>query len=241
MMFMNDPIAADKARSDERYTQRFALSEIKDGERVINHDKLSDVLVQRCGAPLPLAGHTLREYLEGPNRKHQKAAEQVKEFMMQTTQPFSSHGLYMSGLPRTGKTSLAVAAMRMGLRKGLCVRFVSADSFIRFYQDRIELSKNAQEFDDVGERLDSWNRERWYLERVYDILVFDDFGRMTTAEYFANELHPLIRHRYEAGLRTIITSNVTKGEVPAMIDDRMREFLRSEYTEIKFADDAVVA
>ncbi len=111
----------------------------------------------------------------------------------------------------TGKTHLAVSILRE-CGKG---RFIS----------------QARLMTCVSERYDDRNRPDVVCEcEQVSLLVIDDLGISRGGADVETVLHRILTHRYDEGLPTIITSNLTIHEFSNVVGDRMMDRFR-EYME----------
>jgi DNA replication protein DnaC len=119
------------------------------------------------------------------------------------------------GLPGSGKTWLAVAALRYVLAEGLfapaAVRFIGE----RAYLDGLK-SGFARDGAPVATRALPANDPR----RV-PLLAFDDLCSTRATDWTVGELAALVEDRYAQGLPTIFTSNVSPDALGAALDGRI--------------------
>lgn len=235
MSYLFDPLAAAKRRNDIRYSQRYLMSKIVDGVRDVDWTKLTDA-VHAAGAPAPLAGASLKMFFDSNHK-----VDVANELAAMVRGESDKYGVVLSGRPRTGKTSLAIAAMRYALRHALCVRFVGYEEYIRLMQRRLDLQKSGSSGDEYLTLMEEWEQDRYDLERVYDLLVIDDYARINAPEFLVQDFHTLLRHRYDAGLYTIIVSNMTREQLIKVMNERLTAFLRSEFHQFAFDESAVIA
>jgi hypothetical protein len=103
--------------------------------------------------------------------------------------------LYLYGPPGTGKTHLAVALGRALVETGAIAsaRFVRVPSLIR----RLRASFDDRDALDLADYL-----------RGADLLILDDLGAEHGTAFTASTIEGLYAERIDAGLRTILTSNL---------------------------------
>lgn len=235
MTYLFDPAAAEKRRNDIRYAQRFRMSKLVDGVREVDWSQLTNA-VHAAGAPAPLAGASLKMFFDSNHKVD--VADALAEMVRGES---DKYGVVLSGRPRTGKTSIAIAAMRYALRHGNCVRFVSYEEYLRLLQRRLDIQKSGSTGDEYLSLMEEWEQERYDLERVYDLLVVDDYARITAPEFFTQDFHTLLRHRYDAGLYTIVVSNLSREQLREVMNERLSAFLRSEFRQFGFDEASRIA
>lgn len=159
------------------------------------------------------------------SEKHVKAADYVRKLITDNAE--SKKGLHLTGATRTGKTSLAVAALRLAASNAKTVRFLTHERFSAHIRERVLASQLR--LSDVDQWMDEWQEMSWLLTSVYEVLVLDDIGRSGTPDFVRDEVAGLVRHRGDADLLTILTSNLTSDQFGAQYDERFIEYLRTEY------------
>ncbi|WP_158812904.1 ATP-binding protein [Streptomyces rimosus] len=138
-------------------------------------------------------------------------------------------GVMLSGDPGRGKTTEACAAL-----VSVCTRYKVDGHFIRF-SDYIEaktrhISTSSKVDKGLGGELALAAVERFEeLEaRLYSVplLVLDDVGKehRTASGYATGQFTTLLRHRYDAMLPTIVTTNLRGGEWAAVYDESAASF-----------------
>lgn len=149
-------------------------------------------LIARCaeaGLPPPDEMWTLEQF-------PQRTAEQIATYRaLLTWKP--PRWLYMYGLMRLGKTTLAQALALKALRRGMTVRFESVDGWIDHLKAGIGRGEEQED-------LINW------LAR-FDFVVLDDIGASRLTEFSAKSLKLLLDYRLTRQLTTVFTSNRSMG------------------------------
>lgn len=126
--------------------------------------------------------------------------------------------LFLSGGTGRGKTHLAVAILREQIRAG------HSNMLFRYIPDLILELKNT--FDSGAE---THITERDIIDRYseYRLLVLDDLGVEKSTEYAVATLETIVDKRLRNMFPTIVTSNLTIGEVETEISPRLASRLAS--------------
>lgn len=188
------------------------------------------------GAPARLAQWSKHGIDESGEAKQMEAIARLAELIdaIAVGERPQKAGALLVGNTSTGKTTIAVAALRVAIRRSLTVKFFNYEAFIEFHQKRLEMSKNADRFDDFADRMDEWHRHQWLARKIYDIVVIDDIGRVADVpNIFKQEVHSLLRARFDAGKFTIITTNLSP-EAWRSWDERMADFVQREFMVVGF-------
>ena len=110
------------------------------------------------------------------------------------------NGLFIAGLPGTGKTHLAAAIANELLAKGvpvICMTMIDLLTRIReTYQKSIEFEGDVLA-----------------LYKKVDLLIIDDIGKETPTDWAISTIYNIVNGRYEAALPTIVTTNYSKDEL----------------------------
>lgn len=125
--------------------------------------------------------------------------------------PFATAtNLLLAGEPGTGKTGLAIAALRRVHDNGIyTVRFANVP-------DWLELMRPSE----FPERRAEAEQIRRACERC-GLLCLDDLGAEKPSEWVTSQIYAIINVRYDAGLPVIVTTNATRRDLAAMYGDRV--------------------
>lgn len=157
------------------------------------------------------------EYYSGEDLKHFRAARRSCErFVEEFDSVFRN--LYLYGTVGTGKTMLSVCTARALLEKGKSVLYFSAASL----------------FDRLADcTFGSWTREglRELTADLYgcDLLIIDDLGTEFTNAFVASQLFTCISERGLSRKPTIISTNLSLGDLQARYSDRVFSRITSSY------------
>lgn len=128
----------------------------------------------------------------------------------------TGRGLILQGKVGTGKTTLAIATLRMAVQRGIRCLFVNNISL----NDKLLNLLNS-------DRKELANYDK--LLRTVPLLVIDDFGAESdrnSKSWLVEKMESIIGERYDRMLPTIITTNLTKDEIKARYNERIYDRLR---------------
>ena len=134
--------------------------------------------------------------------------------------PSSGKNLLLIGKTGTGKTHLSTAIAKAVIEKGFSVLYDSTQNILSaFESDKFRSPRDESEF-----------KSDKYLET--DLLILDDLGAEFTTQFTVSCLYNLLNTRYNRGLSTVISTNLSDEELQAKYEDRIFSRLIGQDTEI---------
>ncbi|MBQ7332752.1 MAG: ATP-binding protein, partial [Clostridia bacterium] len=128
--------------------------------------------------------------------------------------------LLLIGKTGTGKTHLSTAIAKTVIEKGFSVLYDSTQNILSaFESDKFRSVKDDSEF-----------KSEKYLET--DLLILDDLGAEFTTQFTVSCLYNLLNTRYNRGLSTVISTNLSDEELQSKYEDRIFSRLVGQDTEI---------
>ncbi|MDR2532785.1 MAG: ATP-binding protein [Oscillospiraceae bacterium] len=144
--------------------------------------------------------------------------ERNKNFCKEYAENFHlpCEGIIMQGKTGLGKTHLSLAVARTVISKGYSVIYGSAPDLLRKIGN--ERFKSDSEADTMG------------LIQIADLLIFDDLGAEIENQYYVSDFYNLLNSRINAGLPTVISTNLDRAQLKKRYDDRiMSRFTTMEW------------
>ncbi len=115
-------------------------------------------------------------------------------------------GILMRGATGLGKTHLSLSVADVVLKKGYSVVYGSAPDLLR------RMEKEHFDFNSGDNTLD--------LLQKTDLLIFDDLGTEFLSQFVNSVLYNIINSRINAGLPTIVNTNLTLSEITDRYGER---------------------
>jgi DNA replication protein DnaC len=135
---------------------------------------------------------------------NQQAIVEVREWV--NCDAGTGRNLFLLGPVGTGKTGLAIGALRELHLRGLNVRFATVPDIL----DALRPKKPDEPYSELGMR---------DLQRV-QVLLMDDLGAEKSTVWVKETLFKAVNGRYERGLPTIITANPSMPELRELVGER---------------------
>lgn len=144
-------------------------------------------------------------------------------------------GLMLVGPPGTGKTLLAGVVLREAHEANYRCGFFLTANYLKLLRDMMALEQLGAAGDPVAQ--EKWHAKNDLHDKIrsrYDFIVLDDVGKehATRSAWAEDELDLLLRHRYNRGLPTIITSNQRVSEWGFRYSDSMESFLAEAFVPV---------
>ena len=138
---------------------------------------------------------------------------------------FASHhgNLLLIGTTGTGKTHLSTAIAKTVISQGFDVLYDSTQNILNdFERDKFRSGYNQTE-----------SASDKYIE--CDLLIIDDLGAEFSTQFSVSALYNLINTRQNKGLSTIISTNLSAGELAAKYEGRIySRIIGADYTVLRF-------
>jgi DNA replication protein DnaC len=138
--------------------------------------------------------------------------------------PKRSTNLFLSGATGLGKTFLSACIARVVSDKGFSVAYDTAASVFSKFEDE-KFSKS----DDLSVPRDEIRR---YLE--CDLLIMDDLGTEMTTSFTVSALYDLVNPRLMNSRKTIVSSNLSTGELYGRYSPQIASRIEGEYHVLNF-------
>jgi len=179
--------------------------------------ELSENFLKKVGIPQRHAASSLSNWIVRTGTE--KGFDAAQEWI---NRPLTDQGFMLLGMPGTGKTHLAVAALRGKAEHWLHERALEVDKNIYYDPSNAPLQK--MRFLNVPLFLERLRSQMKYSEgeasQLFEycldkasVVVLDDLGKERATDWASEKLYVLIESRYSACKPTIATSNRTLDEL----------------------------
>ena len=162
----------------------------------------------------------------GSSLSDRKSMELVYETCVNyaTRFPVRSTNLFLSGATGLGKTFLSACIARVVADKGFSVVYDTASAvFSKFEEEKFSKT------DDLSSVRDEIRR---YIG--CDLLIMDDLGTEMTTTFTVSALYELVNTRLTRGKKTIISSNLSSGELYQRYSPQIASRIEGEYHVLNF-------
>jgi DNA replication protein DnaC len=155
--------------------------------------------------------------------------------------PSCGVGLLLVGTPGQGKTTMASTALQELIR-GIPVdasgvlprhlgRFMDYPKYLRLQQKKWD--EGNDDVYDIGFQLDSIRGDLGSIDNTR-VFILDDLGKeyRTQSGWSENQFDALLRSRFNAGLPTIVTTNVPKQDWGKVYGEPMGSFVNEAFIPV---------
>ncbi|HTR38392.1 MAG TPA: ATP-binding protein [Bryobacteraceae bacterium] len=171
---------------------------------------------RRAGIP-PLYQHaSLDNYLQDERRLLAAPMNDVRVYIRQFP-ALPKPGLLFLGPPGTGKTHLAVAALRGLIARGFEGVFFDFQALLNHIRSGYDPASG------------SMDREAYRTALDAEILVLDDVGAHRVTDWVEDTVTSIITHRCNNRLATIVTSNLRDPEAGDQRGSGLQEDIHAKY------------
>lgn len=150
-------------------------------------------------------------------------------------------GMTLVGPSGMGKTTLACAlATTLVRERGYIAAYSTLGGYIRMEQRLIGRQKLTDGRDalaqEAREEIAEITEAEWILRRGAYLVILDDVGKehRTASGWAAQEFELLLRERYDSGLPTIITTNLSFDKWDAEYSQNLRSFATEACPAVEF-------
>jgi len=135
-----------------------------------------------------------------------------------------SSNLLFTGAPGLGKTFLSAAIARVVAERGHSVAYDTASGLLAVFE--------REKFGRDEDKADAASRVRQLLS--CDLLILDDLGTEMATAFNQSALYNLIDGRLRSGKKTVISTNLTGGELTHRYGAQLGSRLNGEYLRLEF-------
>ena len=143
---------------------------------------------------------------------------------------FHFKNLFLTGAPGLGKTFLSACIARSVSEQGFSVVYDTAGNIFAQFENR----KFQRDAEGVQTARDETRR---YLN--CDLLILDDLGSEMTTAFVHSALYQIVNTRLMERRSTIISTNLTPGELARRYTPQIASRIEGEYTLLPFAGEDI--
>lgn len=167
--------------------------------------------------PRRFQGKTLDDYV--PRSDHEHEVKRIVAGYLENldTMLGQGRGLMFSGPPGIGKTLLSCIVANAAIDRGVPSYFTTFETYLRRSKRMFDLASIARVDESAVEEWRQHDSIQLRIRNTVKLLVLDDVGKEHAApgsDYARDEFDFLLRHRFDRGLTTVISTN-TSGESKA--------------------------
>ena len=168
----------------------------------------------------------------GLPRSPREAAQRNLEICQSFARDFrpGKQNLLLFGAPGLGKTFLSACIARVVSEDGFSVVYDTAVNMFTGFEEQ----KFARDRREAGEAKDETRR---YLG--CDLLILDDLGSEMTTSFVQSALYQIVNTRQMERRSTIISTNLTPGELARRYTPQIASRIEGEYTLLPFAGEDI--
>ena len=201
--------------------------------------------ITKSGVPMKTIGKEFLDLDQSPYLELVEAwTENVIEGKVITSpgSPLCGVGLLLVGDPGHGKTTLASTALQ-ALIRGIPAdatgvlprhlgRFMDYPKYLRLQQKKWD--EDNEDLHDIGFQLDSIRGDLTIMDNT-QVFILDDLGKeyRTQSGWAENQFDALLRSRFNAGLPTIVTTNVPVKDWATVYGAPMGSFVREAFIAVE--------
>ena len=159
-----------------------------------------------------------------------RSMEIIYEICIEYARKFgkNSMNLFFNGAPGLGKTFLSACIARVVADSGYSVVYDTASSVFSKFEE-VKFFSRSEDPEELKELKAEIKR---YLE--CDLLIFDDLGTEMTTSFTISALYDIINTRLMTGGKTIVSSNLTLGELRRRYSGQIMSRIEGEYQMLTF-------
>ncbi|OUN04217.1 DNA replication protein DnaC [Flavonifractor sp. An92] len=158
-------------------------------------------------------------------RERMKSIFQICRLYANTFPEFRYENLFLTGAPGLGKTFLSACIARTVSERGYSVVYDTAVNIFTRFEER-KFARDRQDAEDARDET------RRYLR--CDLLILDDLGSEMATPFVQSALYTLINTRLTARRHTVISSNLSMGEIYRRYSPQIASRLEGEYQVLLF-------